>query len=310
MSAFRTAKLGYVELNVASLARSIPFYRDIVGLQFVEHGPTGEARFRCADGRYTVVLHEGAHPGFSRCGWMLAEEEQFERLHATLDRHDVAWEPIPVEECERRLLSRGTRLIIPHLEAVWEYYLPTAELEQGSFEPTVALIERLGHVVFRTRNYDKTVRFFIDVLGFRISDDVGDQVTLMRPFGSPYHHGVGLARSEKNVFHHLNFMVTEIDDIGRGLHRFNANDAPIVYGPGRHPASSSVFLYFLDPDGMTLEYSYGMEQFADEDYRDHRVLPLVDESSDSWGSPRDARMSQRGVVESYALANVAVETAD
>lgn len=36
---------------------------------------------------------------------------------------------------------------------------------------------------------------------------------------------------------------------------------PVVFGPGRRPASTSVFLYFLDPDGMTLEYSFGMEEF-------------------------------------------------
>ena len=310
MPGFRTSKLGYVELNVRELARAVPFYRDVVGLEFVDYGLGGEARFRCSDDHHSVVLHESEQPGFARCGWMLDGEGEFARLHATLDEHGVGWEDIPADECAARLLARGTRLVVPHLEATWEYYLPTARLKEGRFKPTVALIARLGHVVFRTINYESTVAFFTDVLGFRISDDVGEQVTLMRPYGSRYHHGVGLARSEENVFHHLNFMVTEIDDIGRGLHRFNASGAPIVYGPGRHPASSSVFLYFLDPDGITLEYSYGMEQFGDEDYRAHRIFPLVPESSDSWGSPRDPRMSQRGVIESHHPRKASVSSAN
>ena len=66
-------------------------------------------------------------------------------------------------------------------------------------------------------------------------------------------------------------MVTEIDDVGRGLARFKAKDVPVVYGPGRHPASTSVFLYFLDPDGMTLEYSFGMEQFPERRSRGRRA---------------------------------------
>ena len=57
-------------------------------------------------------------------------------------------------------------------------------------------------------------------------------------------------------------MVSEIDDIGTAINRFKHHDVPIVFGPGRHIASNSVFLYFLDPDGLTLEYSYGMEEFA------------------------------------------------
>ena len=62
------------------------------------------------------------------------------------------------------------------------------------------------------------------------------------------------------MLHHVNFMVTEINDIGRALHRLGAQGVPIVHGPGRHPTSGSIFLYFLDPDGITLEYSFGMEE--------------------------------------------------
>ena len=54
-------------------------------------------------------------------------------------------------------------------------------------------------------------------------------------------------------------MVTDIDDIGKAVYRARKLDAPIVFGPGRHPPSESSFFYFLDPDGMTLEYSFGME---------------------------------------------------
>ncbi len=38
-----------------------------------------------------------------------------------------------------------------------------------------------------------------------------------------------------------------------------------MFGPGRHPPSESVFLYFLDPDGLTLEYSFGMEEFPERE---------------------------------------------
>ena len=69
------------------------------------------------------------------------------------------------------------------------------------------------------------------------------------------------------MLHHVNFMVTEVDDIGRGISRFNKAQVPIVNGPGRHPPSGSMFLYYLDPDGMTVEYSFGMEEFPAEGAR-------------------------------------------
>jgi 2,3-dihydroxy-p-cumate/2,3-dihydroxybenzoate 3,4-dioxygenase len=57
-----------------------------------------------------------------------------------------------------------------------------------------------------------------------------------------------------------------------------------VYGPGRHPPSGSVFLYFTDPDGFTFEFSSGMEEFPEVDPRAARHLPFVPESFDYWGS--------------------------
>jgi 2,3-dihydroxy-p-cumate/2,3-dihydroxybenzoate 3,4-dioxygenase len=96
-------------------------------------------------------------------------------------------------------------------------------------------------------------------------------------------------------------MVTEIDDIGRGLNRVNRNKVPVVFGPGKHPASGSVFLYYLEPDGMTLEYSFGMEEFTEVDPRAPRVIPLSPENIDAWGSPRDPRMSSSGAMDAAKI---------
>jgi 2,3-dihydroxy-p-cumate/2,3-dihydroxybenzoate 3,4-dioxygenase len=96
-------------------------------------------------------------------------------------------------------------------------------------------------------------------------------------------------------------MVTEVDDVGRGLARLKAKDVPVVYGPGRHPASTSVFLYFLDPDGMTLEYSFGMEEFPEIGARAPRRLEPTPLNFDSWGSYRDPRMSTTGEIAAYKV---------
>jgi 2,3-dihydroxy-p-cumate/2,3-dihydroxybenzoate 3,4-dioxygenase len=50
-----------------------------------------------------------------------------------------------------------------------------------------------------------------------------------------------------------------------------------------------MFLYFLDPDGLTMEYSFGMEAFSETQPRAPRTLPLAPEWLDEWGSDRDPR---------------------
>src|SRR3546814_6179117 len=74
------------------------------------------------------------------------------------------------------------------------------------------------------------------------------------------HHGSAIPAGPADCYNHVNFMVSDIDDVGRAINRMKAANVPIVFGPGRHEPSGSIFLYFLDPDGMTAEYSFGMEE--------------------------------------------------
>ena len=239
----RYRKLGYVELMVTDLERSAAFYRDIVGLEPAGEGPEGERRFRCSEDPYAVVLHKADQPGFKRGGWMLEDERQFENLHAALKSAGVAFESLGDAECKGRGLARATRTVEPNMGATLEFYLLPDAARPQPFAPTLAKIQRLGHVVWATPHYDKANAFFGDVLGFAKSDSLGEGITFYRAFPNPYHHGIGIGRSARNHFHHLNFMVTEIDDVGRGLARFKAGKCRWCTGPAaiRHrPACSCI----------------------------------------------------------------------
>ena len=75
------------------------------------------------------------------------------------------------------------------------------------------------------------------------------------------------------------------------------NGVPIVYGPGRHDISNSIFLYYLDPDRLTAEYSFGMEEFPEVAAREPRRLPLRPEILDSWGGEPAPGCGKIGTVE-------------
>lgn len=284
----RYQKLGRVELNVTDLARARRFYEGVVGLQFVAAGADGSLMLRCDDEHHSVVLHEAASAGLRVAGFMLEDEAQFEPLLARLAQAGLDVQPVPADHCAQRRQHRAVRVFEPLVGAVIEFYVA----EPGAarpFQPSVARIQRLGHVVFNTPDKAAAVAFWRDVLNFRVSDAVGDMITFMRCWPSPWHHGIGIAAAERKSLHHVNYMVTEIDDIGRALSRLRQAESPVVFGPGRHPASGSVFLYFLDPDGLTMEYSFGMEAFTETFAREPRQLPLAPQWLDEWGSVRDPR---------------------
>ncbi|MDB5875035.1 MAG: glyoxalase [Ramlibacter sp.] len=284
----RYQKLGRVELGVTDLKRARQFYEQVVGLQYVGTGAAEEVLLRCDHEHHSVVLHEATTAGLRVAGFMLEDDAQFVPLLTRLREAGLRPHEVPGHSCMRRQQQRAVRVFEPLVGAVIEFYVPALDVARP-FEPTVARIQRLGHVVFNTPTAAEAVAFWRDVLNFRISDAIGEMITFMRCWPSPWHHGIGIAQSERYSLHHVNYMVSEIDDIGRALARLRKAEAPVVFGPGRHPASDSVFLYFLDPDGLTMEYSFGMEAFSETFSREPRRLPLAPEWLDYWGSDRDPR---------------------
>jgi 2,3-dihydroxy-p-cumate/2,3-dihydroxybenzoate 3,4-dioxygenase len=293
----RYEKLGYIALNVSDAARSREFYEKIVGLQYSGTNDQGHVFLRCSLDHHNIVLCPSKTPGLKRIGVEMQDEAALDELAHHLRAKDVHCYEVPEAERAAWHQGRTLRMSDPYTDAVFEFYSTVRLFGGQPFQPTVAKIQRIGHVVMKTPQFVAACKFWTDVLEFKVSDQVGDAVCFMRFHPNPYHHGIGVARGERPLLHHVNFMVTEVDDIGKAISRFSRENVTIVNGPGRHPASGSMFLYFLDPDGITLEYSFGMEEFPVEGARKPRVFEPIAESYDYWRSFSDPRKATVGEIE-------------
>ena len=56
-------------------------------------------------------------------------------------------------------------------------------------------------------------------------------------------------------------------------------------------------MYFLDPDELTVEFSFGMAEFPENSPRKPRSLDASPESFEYWGATRDPRQAAKGSVE-------------
>lgn len=292
---FRYRKLGYVALTVTDLARSLHFYRDLLGLELVEQHD-GTAYLRCSRDHHNVVLHQGPVAGLRRVGWELESQAEVDRALAHFESRGLG--PRPVAKAESQALRQGPgfRVRLPGAGLAFDYYGTTTVMARA-WVPTVARIARLGHVVIGTSDFATTHGALLRDFGFAESDFVEDRFAFLRCFPNPLHHSFAVGASTGHHLHHVNFMVTDIDDVGRAWHRMSKAGVKIAFGIGRHPPSGSVFLYFYDPDGMTVEYSYGMEEFPETGAREPRRLEPVPESLDTWGAVPDALFGKVGVIE-------------
>ncbi|MBC7215601.1 MAG: VOC family protein [Burkholderiaceae bacterium] len=299
---FRYRKLGYVALNVTDIERSTKFYTELVGLDLTERVPGGPAFLRCSTDHHNMVLYPAAAPGVKRVGFELESRAELEHARKHLESLGLAVHDIGAEE--RTLLRQGDglRFVEPHSGLTMELYTRMQQMAVP-FQQRLTKIARLGHVVLSVERFDEMAAFLHAQLGFAISDFVEGHFAFMRCQPNPFHHSFAIGRSQGgNHLNHVNFMVSDIDDIGRAMNRMQKAEIPIVFGPGRHMPSGSIFLYFLDPDGMTIEYSFGMEEFPEKGAREPRMLEPHPLALDTWGSLPKPAFGKVGQIERQEAA--------
>jgi 2,3-dihydroxy-p-cumate/2,3-dihydroxybenzoate 3,4-dioxygenase len=100
------------------------------------------------------------------------------------------------------------------------------------------------------------------------------------------HHKLAVFRGERPGLCHMTFQVATIDDVFRNWHFLVSRGVEIEMGPGRHPQSTAIFLYFLGPEGFTYEYSFGVRRIEDDEaWRPRTFDPDEPGSIDMWLGP-------------------------
>jgi 2,3-dihydroxy-p-cumate/2,3-dihydroxybenzoate 3,4-dioxygenase len=147
-------------------------------------------------------------------------------------------------------------------------------------------ITGFSHVGLCTTDAARDERFWTEVLGARVSDRIGD-APLLRI--DQVHHKVALFPAARAGVQHVNHQVESIDDIMRAWYMLQKLNVPIAFGPGRHPTSGAMFLYFRGPDDMIFEYSSGVRLITAEQEAGYqpRQFPRANESFCMWGAVPD-----------------------
>lgn len=120
----------------------------------------------------------------------------------------------------------------------------------------------VGHLVLFTDRLAEMERFYVERLGFLVSDRYPGRGVFLRCAPEGGHHDLFILQtpSSRPGVNHVAFAVRDIYEvIGGGLH-VGRKGWTTEIGPGRHPISSALFWYVKCPAGGLAEY------YADEDY--------------------------------------------
>jgi catechol 2,3-dioxygenase-like lactoylglutathione lyase family enzyme len=157
-------------------------------------------------------------------------------------------------------------------------------------------IRRLGHFGFNLVNMEEGVRFYVDWLGFRVSDvmdyskrakspdqvaGLGDPNGYFTRYGTDHHAMVlfpkrvrdALGRSEKPgvTVNQITWQVGSLREVGEAIKWFQEKNIKIQRS-GRDMPGSNWHTYLFDPDGHQNELYYGIEQIGWNGHSKPRIM--------------------------------------
>jgi catechol 2,3-dioxygenase-like lactoylglutathione lyase family enzyme len=126
---------------------------------------------------------------------------------------------------------------------------------------------KLGHVVLRVQDLERSVDFYTRILGFQVSDVYPESMVPGRMVFlrcNPDHHCLALVGGAKgpNRFaelHHLAFEVSSLDELYRARKHLREQGVKIDFD-GRRRAGCQIAVEFRDPDDHRLELYWGLDQ--------------------------------------------------
>jgi catechol 2,3-dioxygenase-like lactoylglutathione lyase family enzyme len=122
----------------------------------------------------------------------------------------------------------------------------------------------IHHAVFGVPDVDAAVAFYVERLGFRISDISRGLGVFLRADGRNDHHNLFFLKSSRLAWHHASFGVDNIDELMTGADTMQRRGWSSDLGLGRHRISSTIFYYIRNPAGGAAEYSADTDYLTDE----------------------------------------------
>lgn len=271
----------YVRLGTADLDAAVRYSTQILGLELARSD--GKTAYLRSDNRDHTLVYKVGDPQDHAVGFELRNRQELDLAASELDNAGRSVRAGTRAEAEQRAvdafvsfedLNGNTIELVVQPHHSGRRYFPSRD----------AGITGFSHIGLHSAAPRRDEAFWTGVCNARVSDWIGE-APLLRI--DPVHHRIALFPSQRRGVQHINHQVESIDDIMRSWYFLKEKNVRIRFGPGRHPTSGAMFLYFDGPDGMVYEYSSGVRMITDEEGYRPRQFPAVFTSFCAWGSKPD-----------------------
>jgi catechol 2,3-dioxygenase-like lactoylglutathione lyase family enzyme len=249
--------MAHVALRVPDLAASVDWATTVMGMRETERADS-VVYLTHADCHHSLQYIESDVAALDHVAMEAHDGAALDALTEELRAREV---PILSDTPQERGIARAIRFPTPdgHVVEVFCGMDSDGVVHTGrGVQP-----RRFGHPMLTAQDTTASVRFFLDVLGFRLSDDVGDG-TLVFMRCNVDHHGIGVGKGPRAGLNHYAWGVENLGVLGQVAEVVARNGGRLIWGPGRHGAGQNLFTYHFDPAGCIVEYYADLYQVWDE----------------------------------------------
>jgi catechol-2,3-dioxygenase len=250
-------RLGHATFNTTDLDRIVDYWTRIIGLTVIERDKN-RAFLATRYGEEAIAVQTGSDASLVKSSFQIAPGIELGDVQKALGQHNVKSEI-------RSDVSPGVAKAVcftdpkgTQLEVYSDYKFSGRDTVEQGIMPL-----KFGHLAYRVHDPVKVTAFYTDVLGFRVSDWMGERFSFLRCGRD--HHTVNFARYEEERLHHIAFEVADMAEVQRASDYLARNDIHLVWGPIRHLVGHNIAAYHRNPDDQRVEIFAEMDIMRDEE---------------------------------------------
>jgi len=293
----KARRIGHAVFETKDIDRLTDHYTDVVGL-VVAARDKDRVYLASNVGNLAVELRRGSSVGCRKLSFEVAPETDLADAEKALSNLGIqssrSNDPAPgIANVLTFSDPKGTQV---ELFTAWNSL-------RGTESPKGIVVVKLGHVAYFTPDLAKTMEFYGNVLGFKVSDWIGDYFVFMRC--NPDHHTVNFLKGDKAHMHHIAFELANFEQMKTACDVLARKKIELSWGPVRHGPGHNISIYYRETDDQIIELFTELDRMPDEElgffeprpwHRDHPQRPKVWEpgpTANIWGMPPSEDFQRR-----------------
>ena len=284
-------QLGYVGLSVSNVEEWEHFATDVLGLQTNGIDSDGNLSLRMDEYSHRFIIQPTGKDDVDFVGWQVTDEPALREMAEQLRQAGIEVTDGADDDAASRRVEGLIKFDDPEGTPTEIFYGPPISFDRPFNSPRaisgfVTSEQGLGHVVLHVQDLDRTVKFYRDVLGMKISDFIRN-LTFFHC--NPRHHSLALieAKAPKRLNHFM-IQAQSMNDVGSTYDLVLDREIHLTRGLGRHTNDHMTSFYMKTPSGFDVEFGWGARTVDDSTWQVQRH-----EKGSIWGHRPVAQAAAR-----------------